>query len=92
MTPTPEAVAKARETWNANKFSSNPQVMLDAFALALDAYAQEIAHAVWEAALDLMARIEGEIAADTRHTKEQITGAHMLGATVRARAAAWWRV
>jgi hypothetical protein len=39
--PTPEAVAKARETWNANKFSSNPQVMLDAFALALDAYAQE---------------------------------------------------
>jgi len=47
----------------------------------------EAVAATWEAALDLMATIEGEIAADTRHTKEQITGAHMLGATVRARAA-----
>jgi len=48
--PTPKAVAKARETWNANKFSSTPQVMLDAFARALDAYARAREQAVWEAA------------------------------------------
>jgi len=51
--PTPKAVAKARETWNANKLSSNPQVMLDAFARALDAYAQVRERTTWEAATQI---------------------------------------
>jgi len=50
--------------------------------------AQAAFEAGWAAALDLMATVEGEITSDSRHTKEEIRGAHMLGAATRARAAA----
>lgn len=33
--------------------------------------------------LDTISRIEGEIAADPRHFKNEVMGAHMLGASVR---------
>ena len=104
MTPTPEALAKAKEIddgWRSangwpgmiwrdgpGAYASSdrwPKALADRIcriALALDAERR----ATWAAALDLMAAVEGEIAEETRHTPEQIVGAHMLGASIRARA------
>jgi len=50
--------------------------------------ARETRRATWAAALDLMAAMEADIAAEPRHSVGEVRGAHMLGATIRARAAA----
>jgi len=54
----------------------------------LTAQRDSIERATWAAALDLMAAMEADIAAEPRHSVGEVRGAHMLGATIRARAAA----
>ena len=54
----------------------------------LTAQRDSIERATWAAALDLMAAMEADIAAEPRHSVGEVRGAHMLGAAIRARAAA----